>query len=376
MELASDDLVPLMIMTIIQSSLTDLVSTTDYISEFDFTQLKERELGYPHFSFPHHRFCFSSFQVATEFLLAKAREHALPCHCTTITPHVVLLNSPTACSQLFPVHQQFHHSGSFNTTRRNSIAFNPDCQVYHEKDTSPHSVCTPNTHTTPIDLSSSSVFSDLLHSYFHTGDSPLPLEADTPQSEGKYWWNAHGSGRGWKYGRKGKKFSLPWNYPMKKEVKEDVVVPELNVPRMEESQPSQEVKEDIPKKKKKWFCCCWGEDEDETPLLQTPSTPIFPPVSLRPEAAKAYSVPSTPLRSNKMRDQSIVFSSKTLPTSSSLLCFSRESEGLNTVREMRRPSLSADEGMGSFIQGLKNSCEPVISSRDWSLSHNDSATSE
>lgn len=46
MELASDDLVPLMIMTLIQSSLTDLVSTVDYISEFDFTQLKERELGY------------------------------------------------------------------------------------------------------------------------------------------------------------------------------------------------------------------------------------------------------------------------------------------------------------------------------------------
>ena len=57
-ELVSDDLVPLMIMTLIQSSLTDLLSTVDYITEFDFTQLKERELGYPSFFIPSSQILF------------------------------------------------------------------------------------------------------------------------------------------------------------------------------------------------------------------------------------------------------------------------------------------------------------------------------
>lgn len=88
MELASDDLVPLMIMTLIQSSLTDLVSTVDYISEFDFTQLKERELGYlslhlliPASAFPPSRWrrSFSSRRRAnTSFLCSSSPSRHTP----------------------------------------------------------------------------------------------------------------------------------------------------------------------------------------------------------------------------------------------------------------------------------------------------------
>ncbi|KAK8824195.1 hypothetical protein AV274_0933 [Blastocystis sp. ATCC 50177/Nand II] len=367
MELASDDLVPLMIMTLIQSSLTDLVSTVDYISEFDFTQLKERELG----------FCFSSFQVATVFLLAKAREHQLPLQQQPITPHAVLLSSSSAREQLLPPSQSLPQSGSFHATRRSRLLFNPDRLVYRSNEgCPPNSVCTQNTPSTPIGVSSTSVFSDLLHSYFHT-ESPVPPQVDTPHGEAKYWWNVRGNGRWSKDWQKGK-FSLPWNYPLKKEeAKEETVAPEQNSPRIAAPLPVKEEKEEVPAKKKKYFCCCCLEgDEEETPLLTIPSTPIIPPVTLRPEVSRAASVPSTPLKPGLVRDPPAAFSSRTLPTSTSQFRFSRESADLTDAREMRRSFASADEGIGSFIQGLKNSCEPVVSSRDWSLSHNDSIRSE
>lgn len=312
------------------------------------------------------------------FLLAKAREHQLPLQQQPITPHAVLLSSSSAREQLFPPSQSLPQSGSFHATRRSRLLFNPERLVYRSNEgCPPNSVCTQNTPSTPIGVSSTSVFSDLLHSYFHTEESPVPPQVDTPHGEAKYWWNVRGNGRWSKDWRKGK-FSLPWNYPLKKEeAKEETVAPEQNSPRIAAPLPVKEEKEEVPAKKKKYFCCCCLEgDEEETPLLTIPSTPIIPPVTLRPEVSRAASVPSTPLKPGLVRDPPAAFSSRTLPTSTSQFRFSRESADLTDAREMRRSFASADEGIGSFIQGLKNSCEPVVSSRDWSLSHNDSIRSE
>ena len=46
MDLAADDLVPLVVLVILDSNVTQLKSTISFINEFDFSNLQERELGY------------------------------------------------------------------------------------------------------------------------------------------------------------------------------------------------------------------------------------------------------------------------------------------------------------------------------------------
>ena len=74
MDLAADDLVPLVVLVILDSNVTQLKSTIAFINEFDFSNLQERELGYfleLHFM---DRFCFVTFRVAVTFIEQKARE--------------------------------------------------------------------------------------------------------------------------------------------------------------------------------------------------------------------------------------------------------------------------------------------------------------
>lgn len=44
-DLAGDDIVPLMVYVISNSELTDLLTVSEYIMKFDFTELKDRDLG-------------------------------------------------------------------------------------------------------------------------------------------------------------------------------------------------------------------------------------------------------------------------------------------------------------------------------------------
>lgn len=74
MDLAADDLVPLVVLVILDSNVTQLKSTISFINEFDFSNLQERELGYFLEWFLIGRFCFVTFRVAVTFLEQKARE--------------------------------------------------------------------------------------------------------------------------------------------------------------------------------------------------------------------------------------------------------------------------------------------------------------
>ena len=74
MDLAADDLVPLVVLVILDSNVTQLKSTISFINEFDFSNLQERELGYFLEWFLIGRFCFVTLRVAVTFLEQKARE--------------------------------------------------------------------------------------------------------------------------------------------------------------------------------------------------------------------------------------------------------------------------------------------------------------
>lgn len=45
MDLAADDLVPLIALVVLESRVTQLCFTIEFVNEFDFSKLQERELG-------------------------------------------------------------------------------------------------------------------------------------------------------------------------------------------------------------------------------------------------------------------------------------------------------------------------------------------
>lgn len=44
-DLVADDIVPLTVFVISNSDITDLISVMEYINKFDYTELKDRDLG-------------------------------------------------------------------------------------------------------------------------------------------------------------------------------------------------------------------------------------------------------------------------------------------------------------------------------------------
>ena len=78
MDLAADDLVPLVVLVILDSNVTQLKSTISFINEFDFSNLQERELGYFLEWFLIGRFCFVTFRVAVTFLEQRQENGMIP----------------------------------------------------------------------------------------------------------------------------------------------------------------------------------------------------------------------------------------------------------------------------------------------------------
>ena len=134
MELVTDDIVPLLIMTITQSTLSDLLSTVTYIMEFDFTQLNEGELGFGLLQSLDRRFCFSSFHVATNFLLEKAKEWNHPSFVSSsITPRTIIKTLSTQSSLFPPSRLPRTSQKDLPPTRKVNVVFNPTQQVYRDE---------------------------------------------------------------------------------------------------------------------------------------------------------------------------------------------------------------------------------------------------
>lgn len=74
MDLAADDLVPLIALVVLESHVTQLCFTIEFVNEFDFSKLQERELGSALEGCVTDRFCFASFRVAVTFIEKKADE--------------------------------------------------------------------------------------------------------------------------------------------------------------------------------------------------------------------------------------------------------------------------------------------------------------
>ena len=56
-DLAADDIVPMMVYVIEESDVHDLLATSEYIMQFDFSNLKDRDLGQ---GFDYHYFILVS----------------------------------------------------------------------------------------------------------------------------------------------------------------------------------------------------------------------------------------------------------------------------------------------------------------------------
>lgn len=183
--------------------------------------------------------------------------------------------------------------------------------------------------------------------------------------------------------RSRKKIVLPWNYAAKKnEEKEEAVAnevpdsPRLSVPNEKE----EERREITPKRKKRYFCCCVvGESEDETPPttpLISPTLPLIPDSAVlatptSPNGGKTKSLPPTPVKAPVLRNSTSVFGSNTLPYPRAEFSFPETSDDAMDIAAERQSAVSLDQGMGSFMQELKNTSTPVVSSRNWGRSFRD-----
>ena len=205
--------------------------------------------------------------------------------------------------------------------RRGSIAYDPQCMLYH-----------PNRQLRQSDLSpihTPSVFSQILVKHY-IETSPSNEELVT---EDKYWWTSKQMTR--------KKFVLPWNHPL--------TVAKPHSPRHAKGSPSttpqkgstNELTIQEPEtisephastKRRNRYCCCMLRQKEDTDQVLDPFVPDIPP---------------------QVQEVSI-----------------RKREGnlsLKTVESIERvrSQPSEDRGMGSFIEDLIRSQAHSVSSLSW-----------
>ena len=66
--ITSDDQLPLLILVIVESPLTNVIAQVQFMDDFDFMHSRNNELEYGSFLFLIFSYCFASFSTAVDFL--------------------------------------------------------------------------------------------------------------------------------------------------------------------------------------------------------------------------------------------------------------------------------------------------------------------